>query len=180
MNDLISRAVAIDDLHTKDPSMIWDTADVEVWVDALPSAQPVTIIESDESIKLQNSNDTISRQAAIEALSKAMPSLTTPDGCGELDHDIYIAQETIVDDMRIINDLPSAQPERKTGKWIGDAETFYKEVNEKGGGVNENTPYFVDDIACSECLALFSVITNETEHFNYCPNCGAKMEGAES
>ena len=43
MNDLISRAVAIDDLHTKDPSMIWDTADVEVWVDALPSAQPEII-----------------------------------------------------------------------------------------------------------------------------------------
>lgn len=58
--------------------------------------------------------DTISRQAAIDALSKAMPSLTTPDGCSELDHDIYIAQETIVDDMRIINDLPSARPSLDT------------------------------------------------------------------
>ena len=40
MNDLISRQVAIDDLHGKDPSQIWDTADIEVWVNALPSAQP--------------------------------------------------------------------------------------------------------------------------------------------
>ena len=40
MNDLISRAEAIDDLHGKDPSQIWDTADIEVWVNALPSAQP--------------------------------------------------------------------------------------------------------------------------------------------
>lgn len=56
-------------------------------------------------------DDLIHRKAAIDALSKAMPSLTTPDGCGELDHDIYIVQETMVDDMRIINDLPSAQPE---------------------------------------------------------------------
>lgn len=38
--DLISRAAAIDDLHGKDPSQIWDTADIEVWVNALPSAQP--------------------------------------------------------------------------------------------------------------------------------------------
>ena len=40
MDDLISRSAAIDDLHGKDPSQIWDTADVEVWVNALPSAQP--------------------------------------------------------------------------------------------------------------------------------------------
>jgi hypothetical protein len=40
MSDLISRAAAIDDLHGKDPSQIWDTADIEVWVNALPSAQP--------------------------------------------------------------------------------------------------------------------------------------------
>lgn len=38
--DLISREAAIDDLHGKDPSQIWDTADIEVWVNALPSAQP--------------------------------------------------------------------------------------------------------------------------------------------
>lgn len=40
MSDLISREAAIDDLHGKDPSQIWDTADIEVWVNALPSAQP--------------------------------------------------------------------------------------------------------------------------------------------
>jgi len=63
----------------------------------------------------------------------------------------------------------------KTGYWIEDAETYYKAINEKGGGVNENTPYFTDDIACSECLAKFSVIDNETQRFKCCPNCGAKM-----
>ena len=35
MNDLISRDEAIDDLHGKDPSRIWDTADIEVWVNGL-------------------------------------------------------------------------------------------------------------------------------------------------
>ncbi len=74
-----------------------------------------------------------------------------------------------------IMELPSVQP--KKGKWIEDAENFYKAVNDKGGGVNENTPYFVDDIACSKCLSKFSVIDNETERWKYCPNCGAEMSG---
>ena len=52
-------------------------------------------------------SDLISRQAAIDALAKAMPPLTTPDGCGEFDHEIQIADEAFMDAMRIINDLPS-------------------------------------------------------------------------
>ena len=40
MSDLVDRRTAIDDLHSKDPSQVWDTADVEVWLNALPSAQP--------------------------------------------------------------------------------------------------------------------------------------------
>lgn len=75
--------------------------------------------------------------------------------------------------------LLSLEPERKKGRWIEDADSFYKAVNEKGGGVDENTPYFTDDIACSECLAIFSVIDNETERFDFCPNCGADMRGGE-
>lgn len=71
------------------------------------------------------------------------------------------------------------EKERKRGRWIEDAETYYTAINEKGGGVDENTPYFTDDIACSECLAKFSVIDNETERFKFCPNCGAKMEEAD-
>lgn len=54
-------------------------------------------------------DDIISRKATINALAKAMPSLTTPDGCGQFDHDIYLAQETFVDSMQIIADLPFAE-----------------------------------------------------------------------
>ena len=39
-SDTISRQQAIDELHGKDPSQIWDTADIEVWLNTLPSAQP--------------------------------------------------------------------------------------------------------------------------------------------
>lgn len=74
-----------------------------------------------------------------------------------------------------IENAPTIE-ERKTGKWMEDAETYYKAVNEKGGGVDENTPYFTEDnIACSECLTMFSVIDNCTEDFDFCPKCGADM-----
>lgn len=52
----------------------------------------------------------IDRRAALDALADAMPSLTTPDGCGQFDHDIQVTDEAYVDCMRIIHDLPSAQP----------------------------------------------------------------------
>ena len=75
--------------------------------------------------------------------------------------------------------IEALEQEPKTGHWIETAEEYYKAVNEYGGGVNDDTPYFVDDIACSECLSMFSVIDNETERFDYCPHCGAKMESEE-
>lgn len=82
-----------------------------------------------------------------------------------------------VDDMKYELETAPTIEERKKGKWIEDAETYYRAVNEKGGGVDENTPYFVDDIACPECLTMFSTIENCTELFDYCPHCGADMRG---
>lgn len=38
MSDLIDREDAIDDLHSKSQLQIWDTEDVEVWINDLPSA----------------------------------------------------------------------------------------------------------------------------------------------
>lgn len=72
------------------------------------------------------------------------------------------------------------EQERPTGEWIETAKEYYEAVNERGGGVDEHTPYFVDDIACPKCLGMFSTIDNETERFNCCPNCGAKMKEAEN
>jgi hypothetical protein len=77
--------------------------------------------------------------------------------------------------MDYIDNLPSVTPIRPKGHWIETAEEYYKAINEKGGGVNDNTPYFVEDIACSECLAKFCILENEVERFDFCPNCGADM-----
>ena len=43
------------------------------------------------------------------------------------------------------------------GRWIEDVAT--------------------DMIACTECGHAWNIIDNCTETFNYCPNCGAKMDG---
>lgn len=112
----------------------------------------------------------ISRQKALEALGEEPPVWYN----GE---DEIAERDQWRRDVAAIEAVECAEP--KTGEWIGDAETFYKAVNEYGGGVDENTPYFTDDIACSKCLAKFSVIDNETERFDFCPNCGARMRGAD-
>ena len=53
---------------------------------------------------------------------------------------------------------PSAQPERKKGKWInrwsGDGSTWLEEK-------------------CSECGIVFE---DEPHEYNFCPNCGARMD----
>lgn len=61
----------------------------------------------------------------------------------------------------IINDLPSVQ-ERKKGRWIHDGYDF---------------PHGNDWIHCSECGKRG--INVPADLTNYCPDCGAKMEGAE-
>ena len=74
-------------------------------------------------------SDLIYRQAAIDALANAMPSLTTPDGCGEFDHEIQIADEAFVDAMQIIHDTPSAdvQPAQQ---WIPVSEQLPEDEQE--------------------------------------------------
>ena len=35
----------------------------------------------------------------------------------------------------------------------------------------------MDRISCSVCKEYWNICDNDTETFNYCPNCGAKMDG---
>lgn len=35
--------------------------------------------------------------------------------------------------------------------------------------------YSEDHIVCSNCKSVWSIIDNDTERFDYCPACGAKM-----
>ena len=73
-----------------------------------PSAQPKKRTEERTET---HACDLISRQAAIDAVMEFMPSLTTPDGSGQFDREIFEAQEMFVDIGQALNELPSAQPE---------------------------------------------------------------------
>lgn len=53
-----------------------------------------------------------------------------------------------------IEGLPPEQPERKRGKWID---------------------YVNSHCECSVCHTEWSYFQNETECFEFCPNCGADM-----
>jgi len=56
-----------------------------------------------------------------------------------------------------ILELPSVEPERKTGKWIKV--------------VNPDTNEWVGGFKCSECNRCCAQMS-----MNYCANCGASME----
>ena len=92
-------------------------------------------------------NDLISRQAAIDVLEERLQAngYSNVALVSELNRSIgYLMQ------------LPSAQPERKTGRWIiYDIALF-------DGGV---------DVKCSECGQCGCA-----PYWDFCPNCGAKME----
>ena len=94
-------------------------------------------------------NDTISRQAAIEHLKKRLYETALNN---VTEHPYY---EDMADNRVSVwlEEVPSAQPERKTGRWI--------DITKCGGA---------SFWKCSECGELF------LEDFYYCPNCGAKME----
>ena len=59
-------------------------------------------------------SDTISRQAAIDALAEQMPTSYTPDGSHPADEGIFAAQEIYADCIETLELLPSAQPEERT------------------------------------------------------------------
>lgn len=70
----------------------------------------------------------------------------------------------ILDDVE--NCPASDVVERKTGKWIEYPECL-KYAN----------AYSDDHIVCSTCEECFSILDNDCERFNFCPNCGCAMEG---
>ena len=67
-----------------------------------------------EAIKILSQladGDTISRQAAIDALARMMPHSYTPDGSHPADEEIFRVQEIFADCIEALEILPSAQPE---------------------------------------------------------------------
>ena len=105
--------------------------------------------------------DYISREAAVELLSQpiTMSLCLSVDECQH-----KIAQQQI--DCYLIENIPAADVRPvKRGKWVGYPECL-KYTN----------AYSDDHIVCSACEECFSILDNDCERFNFCPNCGAMME----
>ena len=98
---------------------------------------------STESSITQKALDTISRQAAIAEFSCCD---LTPDGGIDVNYAIDFLEQ-----------LPPAQPERKTGRWL----------------IREG----ISDAQCSECKMYFKDVYDMDNSDAYCRHCGTKMEG---
>ena len=89
-------------------------------------------------------DDLIRRLAAIDALDTGLWGV-------EWDKALATA---------MLEDLPSAQPERKTGRWIPHEDEDGEHYGDK----------------CSECGEWYVMPYGKT---NFCPNCGADMRGEQ-
>ena len=95
--------------------------------------------------------DLIERQSAIDAANRS-------DYDGLTVEDVAKVTDAVVEELK---QLPSAQPERKKGKWIEH------EWAEEVGGM------LVSNYECSECHCW------QRETSDFCPNCGADMRGEQ-
>lgn len=157
-DDTISRQAAIDTLMSEPPEMNYGFYYAEK-IKKLPSAQP-TQTNTPNALKAL---DCVSRQSAIDALgaicdrecvySKAQRS-TMCDAC------------RLGSAFDVIEELPSAQPEQKKGKWIGTTKHYKDDQQE----------FYYLEVTCSECGVMQKIGWRDAK---YCPNCGAELEEGE-
>lgn len=99
--------------------------------------------------------DLIDRQAAIEAIHEDADWLAAQGSDWQV--------ERMERDKSILKSLPSAQAERKTGRWIHDGKKY-----EAG----------TDWMHCSECG--YKTVWAGACMTPYCPSCGAYMGGEQN
>lgn len=95
---------------------------------------------------------------ALEALFVKQIKQFDYESYEKADEKTQLVCDGISDSIECVLNLPSAQPQRIKGRWIGYAGTIGAE--------------------CSECHKWLDVIQGTAE-MNYCPNCGADMRGDE-
>ena len=110
-------------------------------------------------------SDLISRQAAIDTICKLCPVVGDHHKCKG-----YPETSTWCDEAVALRALPSAEPERKTGRWNFIGDNLFE---------------------CTCCLTVYSTqqlngLRNDNSDPyapRFCPNCGASMtskEGAQN
>lgn len=96
-------------------------------------------------------NNFIDRRAVIEVIDN---------------HTFYDDYDSI-DKIDLINAIEALPLAEKRGRWIEDGQGEKFDFGE--------TKVWCVKRVCSEC-SLMMVQLNIEKEFNYCPNCGAKME----
>ena len=91
-----------------------------------------------------NDKDTIYRQAAIDALNDEF-TITGKTNA-------VIVQDYIRRVHLRLHDLPSAEPERKTGQWLPSRDRDY-----------------------NECSCCHRITEPQVVAYKFCPYCGAEM-----
>ena len=131
---------------------------LDMAIEALSNSQKKT-----ESLIKTNANtvsdaDVINRQDAIDAVKRNTFRLTFAEEQNCEGHVAWSAEAVYSDVMEgELLELPSAQPERKKGEWV---DTEFLKLKE-----------------CSCCHSRWGMY--DVENFDFCPNCGARMDGGE-
>ncbi len=157
-DDLISRQAAIKAIEDLQDcyngfSDTYDKACIIGVLEEIPTAQVNTPTDTP--------TDTISRQAAIDAVGADVIERDRPPV--EVKYwNMGLERASI-----ILGNLPSAQ---RTGRWIKHEVKLFN---------GRHTGRYFDE--CSECGKLTTEWRKVTEYhrWNFCPNCGARMEEQE-
>ena len=125
---------------------------VDIWMNELPSAQPETHEKRTET----HACDCIERQAAIDAIDKAL-SRTFAEPCGEM----------------ILKDVPSAQLDpQRTGRWI-PLQLSIAYPPYQCSCCFGNAPMVMVGTGRLKKGHLEALLTD------FCPHCGADMRGGQ-
>lgn len=106
----------------------------------------------------------------MQELINRQSALSVCKEYGWVDDEVFIeGYNAAIKDMRgAIKELPTIEPEQWHGRWIQSDELDYKDPN----GV-----IHVHGI-CSCCHLIYD-FQDTTSRFNFCPDCGAKMDRGE-
>lgn len=114
-------------------------------------------------------DDYINRQAPIEAAHREIFNFFDICEDDEESPITYMDERLLELNKAItvaITEIPSADVEQvRHGRWVGYPECL-KYTN----------AYSDDHIVCSVCEECYSILDNDCGRFNYCPNCGARMD----
>ena len=105
-------------------------------------------------------DDLISRAAAIDVIGKMIHEYREK-GEDDLADGMILARRYGIKQLPAVDAAPVVH-----GRWISYPECL----------AYENALHD-DHIVCSACQSVWNIIDNDTECFDYCPTCGAKMDG---